>query len=157
MTPAPVRTSDRIEKSTDVSAPVSRVWNALTDHNEFGAWFRVKLDEPFRAGEESHGQVLQPGYEHLTWRAVIQQIDPQQYFAFTWHPYAVDPKVDYSEETPTLVEFRLEPTSAGTHLTLTESGFTDLPDERRSEAFLRNSDGWTQQMKNLQEYLGRNA
>jgi uncharacterized protein YndB with AHSA1/START domain len=84
---------------------------------------------------------------------VIQQIDPEQYFAFTWHPYAVDPKVDYSEETPTLVEFHLEPTAAGTRLTLTESGFSDLPDERRNEALQRNDDGWTQQMKNLEEYL----
>jgi uncharacterized protein YndB with AHSA1/START domain len=88
---------------------------------------------------------------------VIQQIDPEQFFAFTWHPYAVDPKVDYSEETPTLVEFHIEPTVAGTRITLTESGFSDLPDERRSEAYLRNSDGWTQQMTNLEEYLARSA
>ncbi|HZZ38618.1 MAG TPA: SRPBCC family protein [Acidobacteriaceae bacterium] len=153
---AATRTPDRIEKSADLRAPVSRVWRAVTDYNEFGAWFRVKLDEPFKVGEESHGQILYPGYEHLTWRAVIQQIDPEQFFAFTWHPYAVDPKVDYSEETPTLVEFHLEPTAAGTRVTLTESGFSDLPDERRSEAYLRNSDGWTQQMTNLEEYLARN-
>jgi uncharacterized protein YndB with AHSA1/START domain len=156
-TAASTRTPDRIEKSTEFHAPVSRVWRALTDHNEFGAWFHVKLVEPFRVGEESHGQILYSGYENLTWRAVIQQIDPEQFFAFTWHPYAVDPKVDYSEETPTLVEFRLEPTAAGTRLTLSESGFSDLPDDRRNEAFLRNSDGWTQQMKNLEEYLTQNA
>lgn len=154
---APIRTPDRIEKSAELRAPVSRVWRALTDHNEFGAWFRVKLDEPFRVGEESRGQILYPGYEQLTWRAVIQQIDPEQFFAFTWHPYAVHPKVDYSEETPTLVEFHLEPAAAGTRLTLTESGFGDLPDERRSEAFARNNDGWTQQMKNLEEYLAQSV
>jgi uncharacterized protein YndB with AHSA1/START domain len=154
---APARTPDRIEKSDELHAPVSRVWRALTDHDEFGAWFRVKLEEPFKVGEESRGQILYPGYENLTWRAVVQQIDPEQYFAFTWHPYAVDPKVDYSEETPTLVEFRLDPTAAGTRLTLTESGFSDLPDERRNEAFLRNSDGWAQQMKNLEGYLARSA
>lgn len=154
-TAAPARTPDRIEKSIELRAPVPRVWRALTEHHEFGAWFRVKLDEPFKVGEESHGSILYPGYEHLTWRAVIQQIDPEQFFAFTWHPYAVDPKVDYSEETPTLVEFHLEPTPGGTRVTLTESGFTDLPDERRSEAYLRNSDGWTQQMKNLEDYLAQ--
>lgn len=154
---ASVRTPDRIEKSAEFRAPVSRVWRAITDHNEFGAWFRVRLAEPFKVGEESHGPILYPGYEHLTWRAMIQQIDPEQFFAFTWHPYAVDPKVDYSEETPTLVEFRLEPTAAGTRVTLTESGFSDLPDERRSEAYARNNDGWTQQIKNLEEYLAKNA
>jgi uncharacterized protein YndB with AHSA1/START domain len=158
MTPAHTaeRTADRIEKSIELKAPVSRVWRALTDHNEFGAWFRVKLEGPFKAGEESRGKVTWPGYENVTWRAVVQSIDPEQYFAFTWHPYAIDPNTDYSEETPTLVEFHLEPVAAGTLLKVTESGFSDLPDERRKEAFLRNEDGWTQQMKNIEEYVAQN-
>ncbi len=151
------RTPDRIEKRIELHAPVSRVWRALTDYREFGEWFRVKLEGPFEAGEESRGQITWPGYEHLTWRAVIQEIEPEQYFAFTWHPYAVDPAVDYSEETPTLVEFRLEPTAAGTLLTVTESGFSDLPDDRRAEAFLRNDGGWAQQMKNIEEYVAQKA
>ena len=83
----------------------------------------------------------------------MQQIDPEQYFAFTWHPYAVDPAIDYSEETPTLVEFHLEKSAAGTLLKVTESGFSDVPDGRRREAFLRNGEGWTQQMKNIEEYV----
>jgi uncharacterized protein YndB with AHSA1/START domain len=151
------RTPDRIEKRIELHAPVSRVWRALTDYREFGEWFRVKLEGPFEAGEESRGQITWPGYEHLAWRAVIQEIEPEQYFAFTWHPYAVDPAVDYSEETPTLVEFRLEPTAAGTLLTVTESGFSDLPDDRRAEAFLRNDGGWAQQMKNIEEYVAQKA
>lgn len=154
---APARTADRIEKSADLHAPVSRVWQALTDHNEFGAWFRVRLDAPFAVGEESRGPLLYPGYEHLTWSAVIQQIDPEQFFAFTWHPYAVDPHRDYSEETPTLVEFHLEPIAAGTRITVTESGFNDLPDDRRQEAFRSNDSGWSQQLKNLEEYLAKSA
>lgn len=149
------RTPDRIEKSIEINAPVSRVWRALTDHNEFGEWFRVKLEGPFRVGEEARGQITWPGYEHLTWRAVIQTIDPEQYFAFTWHPYAVDPAVDYSRETPTLVEFRLEKTANGARLTVTESGFSDLPDDRREEAFQRNDGGWTQQVKNIEEYVAQ--
>ena len=157
MTPAHTaeRTADRIEKSIELHAPVSRVWRALTDHNEFGAWFRVKLDAPFRVGEPSVGQITWPGYEHVTWRAVVQAIDPEQYFAFTWHPYAIDPNVDYSEETPTLVEFQLEKTATGTLLKVTESGFTDIPDSRRNEAFLRNSEGWAQQIKNIEEYVAQ--
>jgi uncharacterized protein YndB with AHSA1/START domain len=149
------RIADRIENSIEINAPVSRVWRALTDHNEFGAWFRVKLDAPFQVGEESRGPITWPGYEHLTWRAVVQQIDPEQYFAFTWHPYAVDPATDYSEETPTLVEFHLEKTATGTLVKVTESGFSDIPDARRREAFLRNSEGWTQQMKNIEEYVAQ--
>lgn len=151
------RTPDRIEKRIDIQAPVSRVWRALTDSREFGEWFRVRLTEPFKPGEVATGQLTYPGYEHLTWRAVVQDMEPEQYFAFTWHPYAVDPAVDYSTETPTLVEFRLQKSGRGTAVTLTESGFSDLPDERRKEAFRRNDEGWTQQMKNLEAYVSQNA
>lgn len=147
---------DRIERSADLTAPVSRVWRAVTDHAEFGAWFGVNLEGPFKVGEEAHGPITSPGYEHVIWRAVIQAIDPEQYFAFTWHPYAIDPKFDYSEEIPTLVEFRLDPVPAGTRLTLTESGFNDLPDDRRKEAFPNHEKGWTQQMKNIEAYLAKN-
>ncbi|HEV2280061.1 MAG TPA: SRPBCC family protein [Acidobacteriaceae bacterium] len=146
--------SDCIEKEIVLNAPVSRVWRALTSHNEFGDWFRVKLDAPFKAGEEASGPLLDPGYEHITWRAVIQDIDPQQYFAFTWHPYAIDPKVDYSREVPTLVEFRLQPTKeGGTRLDLNECGFNDLPPDRQKQAFEEHQKGWTQQMKNISDYI----
>lgn len=147
---------DCIEKSAEIAAPVARVWRALTDYREFGEWFRVRLQSPFKAGEESSGQVLNPGLEHLTWRAVIQEIDPEQYFAFTWHPFAIDPKVDYSEEVPTLVEFRLQSTPAGgTFLELSECGFNDLPDERSAAAFAAHEKGWTDQLKNIAAYIAR--
>ncbi len=146
--------SDRIDGRTELAASVSRVWRALTNSTEFGAWFGVRFDSPFQTGHESVGQVVTPGMEHLTWRAVIQDIEPEQYFAFTWHPYAIDPDRDYSEEVPTLVEFRLAPTpSGGTLLTLAESGFEDLPDARRAEAHAMHQQGWSQQMKNIRAYL----
>jgi uncharacterized protein YndB with AHSA1/START domain len=147
---------DCIEKHADLSAPVSRVWSALTDHSEFGAWFGVKLEGPFKSGEELRGQVTTPGFEHVVWKAVIQQIDPEQYFAFTWHPFAIKPDVDYSREVPTLVEFRLQPSAqGGTLLDLSECGFNDLPDERRKEAYTAHEGGWAQQMKNIAEYLAK--
>lgn len=144
---------DRIEKSMELRAPVSRVWQALTDHRQFGQWFRVNLDRPFVPGETSRGNITYPGYEHLLWQAVVQKIEPERYFSFTWHPYAIDPAVDYSTEEPTLVEFHLEPTSTGTLLRLTESGFDRIPASRRNEAFVRNDGGWTQQMKNIEAHV----
>ena len=105
--------TDRIEKSIELKAPVSRVWKALTDHREFGTWFRVKLEGPFVPGEVSRGQITYPGYEHIRWEAVVQRMEPERLFSFTWHPYAVDPNEDYSGEPPTLVEFTLEPTANG--------------------------------------------
>lgn len=147
---------DRIETRVELPCVVSRVWRAVTDSAEFGAWFGVRFDSPFQPGQESTGQLVTPGMEHLTWRAVIQDIEPEQYFAYTWHPYAVDPARDYSEEVPTLVEFHFAPApSGGTLLSLAESGFQDLPDARRAEAYAMHQQGWSQQMKNIQAYLNQ--
>lgn len=145
--------TDRIEKQVELEAPLSRVWRALTDHREFGEWFRVKLDGPFVAGQVSRGHITYPGYEHVRWEAAVQAIEPEHYFAYTWHPYAVDPEVDYSQEPPTLVEFRLEATATGTRLHLTESGFDGIPAHRRAEALRRNEGGWSEQMKNIHRHV----
>jgi uncharacterized protein YndB with AHSA1/START domain len=147
--------SDRIEKSIELKAPVSRVWRALTDHREFGAWFRVRLDGPFVPGQVSRGQITYPGYEHLRWEAVVQKMEPERLFSFTWHPYAVDPSEDYSDEPPTLVEFTLEETPGGTLLRVVESGFDKLPGNRRLEAFRMNDSGWSQQIQNIERHVGQ--
>ena len=144
---------DRIEKRIELRAPVSRVWRALTDYREFGEWFRVKLDGPFVPGQISRGQIAYPGYEHVKWEATVQKIEHERLFSFTWHPYAIDPKVDYSQEPPTLVEFRLEGTPSGTLLLLTESGFGGIPSGRRQEAFRMNEGGWAEQMKNIERHV----
>jgi uncharacterized protein YndB with AHSA1/START domain len=145
--------NNQVEKRIELKASVSRVWRALTDYREFGEWFHVKLDGPFVPGEVSSGYITWPGYEHLKWEAVVQKMDPERLFSFTWHPYSVDPKIDYSKETPTLVEFRLEKTATGTLLLLKESGFDKIPSDRLLEAFRRNDGGWTQQMKNIEAYV----
>ena len=146
---------NRIEKRIQLNAPVARVWRALTDYREFGEWFRVALEGPFVPGHSTHGHITWPGYEHLAWEANVQKMEPERLFSFTWHPYAVDPAVDYSAEPPTLVEFRLEPTETGTRLTLTESGFENVPAHRRAQAFRMNEGGWTQQMKNIETHVAQ--
>jgi uncharacterized protein YndB with AHSA1/START domain len=145
--------SDRIEKQIELKAPVSRVWRALTDYQEFGEWFRVKLEGPFVAGQVAEGFITWPGYEHLRMEIVVQKIGPERYFSYTWHPYALDPKVDYSKETPTLVEFTLEKTAKGALLKVTESGFDKIPSARRLEAFRMNDNGWAQQLENIESYV----
>lgn len=145
--------TDRIEKKVLLKAPRSRVWRALTDAREFGAWFQVKLEGDFSVGKRIHGKITYPGYEHLTMDVTVEVMDDQRLFSFRWHPYAVDPKADYSLEPTTLVEFRLEEDAGGTLLTVVESGFDKIPAERRAEAFLRNSEGWAEQMKNIQKHV----
>lgn len=145
--------TDRIEKQIELKAPVSRVWRALTDAQEFGEWFGVKMEGPFVVGKTARGRITYPGYEHLVMEVVVQKIEAEKFFSYTWHPYAVDAKKDYSKETPTLVEFRLEKTASGTLLRVTESGFDKIPKERREEAFRKNEGGWAQQMKNIERHV----
>src|SRR5262245_51446382 len=145
--------TDRIEKRIELNASPARVWRALTDHREFGDWFRVKLEKPFVPGESTRGRITYPGYEHLVMEAKVIKMTPERLFSLEWHPYAVDPEADYSKEPPTLVEFRLEKSTKGTSLVVTESGFDSIPASRREEAFRMNSDGWSAQMKNITAHV----
>jgi uncharacterized protein YndB with AHSA1/START domain len=145
--------TDRIQKQIELKAPRARVWRALTDYREFSSWFGVNLDSPFVAGQTSRGNITIPGYEHIRMEVAVQKIEPENSFSYTWHPYAVDSGVDYSQEAPTLVEFHLEETSVGTLLTVTESGFDAIPAARRDEAFRMNDRGWAQQMRDIQEHV----
>ncbi len=147
--------SDRIEKEIELRAPVSRVWRAVTDYREFGAWFGVALEGPFAPGQEARGRITHPGYEHVVWRATVKEMQPERLFSFTWHPYAVDPNADYATEPTTLIEFRLEPTATGTRLSITESGFDEIPPERRAEALRMNDQGWAQQIINIRDYVAQ--
>ena len=145
--------TDRIEKRVILKAPRTRVWRAIADAEQFGEWFRMKFDGPFVEGQTVRGRVLSPGYEHMTGDLQIVRVEPEHYFAYRWHPYAVDMAVDYSDEPTTLVEFRLADEAGGTVLTVTESGFDQIPLHRRAEAFRMNDGGWTGQMENIAGYV----
>lgn len=145
--------TDRIEKQIGLKAPVSRVWRAITDHLEFGEWFRTRVEGPFVVGQTVRGQVLHPGYEHVTVVITPAEIVPESLFSYRWHPNALDMTIDYSSETPTLVEFRLAPIADGTRLVIVESGFDQLPAHRREAAFRGNSNGWAGQIKNIERYV----
>ena len=146
--------SDRIEREILLKAPRSRVWHALSDAEAFGDWFGVALKgQHFVASSHTQGHLTYPGYEHLVWDVVIERIEPQRLLSFRWHPYAVDPAVDYSREPTTLVVFELEDVGEGTLLRLVESGFDGIPPSRRLEAFRMNNGGWDQQMKNVETYV----
>ena len=147
------RTHDRIEKHFEVRAPRSRVWRAISDAGQFGTWFGMKLDGQFSPGTTVFGRITIPRYDHVTVEMVIERMDPEDYFSYRWHPYAIDPSVDYRSEPMTLVEFRLEETGGGTAVTIIESGFDRLPASRRAEAFRMNSGGWDGQSKNLAKYV----
>jgi uncharacterized protein YndB with AHSA1/START domain len=145
--------TDRIEKKVILRAPRSRVWRAITNAEEFGAWFRVKLEGAFVEGATIRGKITHPGYEHLTMEVQVERIEPERYFAYRWHPYAIDPTVDYSPEPMTLVEFRLDDADGAILLTIVESGFDRVPLARRAEAFKMNEHGWTEQTRNIDRHV----
>jgi uncharacterized protein YndB with AHSA1/START domain len=145
--------TDRIEKKILLRAPRSRVWRALTDAEEFGTWFRVKLDGGFAEGRRMIGKVTHPGYEGVKFELWVERMAAEELFSYRWHPYAIDPAVDYSKEPTTLVEFRLAEAPEGTMLTVVESGFDKVPAERRAEAFRMNSEGWAAQAENIRRHV----
>lgn len=145
--------TDRIEKKITLRAPLSRVWRALTDAREFGAWFQVELEGAFAPGARVKGRIQTPGYEHLTMEITVERMDPERLFSYRWHPYAIDPKLDYSSEPTTLVEFQLAPVGEGTLLTVVESGFDRIPVARRAEAYRMNEGGWAEQLQNIERHV----
>ncbi len=146
--------TDRIEKKVVLKTPRSRVWRALADPQEFGAWFGVRLEgKKFEPGVRVQGQITVPGYEHVLMDIIVERVDPEHLFSYRWHPYAVEPGVDYSSEATTLVEFRLAEVTGGTELTVVESGFDRLPLARRAEAFRMNDGGWAEQIKNIERHV----
>ncbi len=146
-----VTDTDRIERSILIQASRERVWRALSNAEEFGAWFGANLSgQVFKPGERARGQVTQCGHEHVYFDAVIQRIQPQDLLSFHWHPYAVDPAVDYSDEQPTLVIFTLKDAPGNAILlTVVESGFDKVPLHRRREAFEMHTGGWEEQLQNI--------
>ncbi|HEX4354787.1 MAG TPA: SRPBCC family protein [Polyangiales bacterium] len=146
-------TTDRIEKEITLKAPRSRVWRALTDAEEFGTWFRVKLEGRFEPGARLAGRITHPGYEHLRLELQIDRIDPEHYFSYRWHPHAIEKGVDYTKEPTTLVEFRLTEVPGGTKLTIVESGFDGVPIERREQAYRGNAAGWSQQLTHIEQHV----
>lgn len=146
--------TDQITKQIELRAPQSRVWRALADRTEFGAWFGVRFPAgTFVLGEMVSGNITYPGYEHVVMDIEIVDVTPERTLAYRWHPYSVDPATDYSAEPTTLVTFTLEATATGTLLTIVESGFDNIPLPRRDEAFRRNESGWAEQLVNIERHV----
>jgi uncharacterized protein YndB with AHSA1/START domain len=156
--------TDRIEKQVALRAPVDRVWRAISDSQEFGRWFGVRIDGPFIAGtsvtatitgttvDEQVAEMQRPhAGAKASWQIVA--VEPPRRLAYRWHPFAVEAGVDYTAEPTTLVEFTLSPTPDGVLLTVVESGFDAIPAARRSAAFEANSEGWAKQVELVRKYL----
>jgi len=160
--------NDHIEKQILLHASLPRVWRAPADTKEFGAWFGVKFDAPFTAGARMRGTLVgtavdadvakaQKQYEGIPFEITVDRIEPERLFSFRWHPNAVEEGVDYSGEPTTLVVFSLNEVDKGVMLTITESGFDQIPLARRTEAFTANEKGWSIVVNLIDKYLDKAA
>jgi uncharacterized protein YndB with AHSA1/START domain len=146
--------TDRIERKVLIKATRARVWRALSDAAEFGAWFGVNFDgKTFVVGKPVQGKITYPGYEHLTMEVQIDRIEPERLLSWRWHPAAIDPAVDYSQEPTTLVVFELQEVEGGVMLSVVESGLDKIPLERRATVMRLNSSGWDEQMENIKKHV----
>jgi len=161
-------TTDRIEKQIFLRTPRQRVWRALVDSKEFGTWFGVKFAGPFTPGARVRGTVvgtavdagiakLQKQYAGVPFEITVDRIEPERLLSFRWHPNAVEPGVDYTREPTTLIVFTLEDVTGGVLLTVTESGFDQIPLERRAQAFEANDQGWSMVIQLIDKYLAKAA
>lgn len=144
---------NHIEKIVELSAPISRVWSALTDHTQFGEWFHVRLDGPFEVGATTTGQITYPGHEDMKWVSLTEEMTPESRFVFSWPPGAVDPDTEYAADAKVTVAFGLEPTEHGTRLTITETGFNQFPEKKRLDVLRSNTEGWNIQARNIEDYV----
>ncbi|MEO5668771.1 MAG: SRPBCC family protein [Bdellovibrionota bacterium] len=144
--------NNSIERHIEINAPVSKVWQALTDSTLFAKWFKATFNGPFIAGKTTHGKNTHPGYE-FELEFIIKEIKPETYFSYAWTPFPADRSFDYSKEEPTLVEFRLAKTTTGTRLSVTESGFSKITASRRAEAYKMHEGGWEAQLRNIEKFV----
>ena len=142
---------DRIEKVVLLNAPRSRVWSAITDVNQLNEWLNVKMSGQVTPGARLRGPITYPGYEGITFEAVVEQVEPETRLSWRWHPAAIEKGVDYSKEPSTLVVFELEEVDGGTRLTVTESGFHKLPVVRQAKAYESNEGGWTEVVQSIEK------
>jgi uncharacterized protein YndB with AHSA1/START domain len=158
--------SDQIVKQILLRAPLERVWRAISDSSEFGSWFGMKVEGPFVQGENVRASIspttvdpeiadAQRACEGMPFEVMVVTIEPEKVFAFRWHPYAIDSSVDYSAEPTTLVTFELQQEADGVMLTVTESGFDQIPIDRRAKAFTANEQGWSIQVRLIEAYLAQ--
>jgi uncharacterized protein YndB with AHSA1/START domain len=161
-------TTDRIEKQILLRAPLQRVWRALVDSQEFGTWFGVKFEGPFTPGARVRGTVVgtavdagvaqaQKQYASVPFEITVDRIEPERLLSFRWHPNAVAPGVDYTQEPTTLIVFTLKEVTGGVLLTVTESGFDQIPLERRAQALEANDQGWSIVIQLIDKYLAKTA
>ena len=136
---------DRIERSMELAQPPTTVWAALTTSEGLSAWFGEKATIDLRPGGAAE-MTFESG---LTVDMRVERVEEPTVFGFTWRV----PDLPEGDPRRTYVEFTLEAVGAGTRLRLVETGFAQLPDESRRDAYNSHAMGWASELGELAEYL----
>ncbi|HWO61590.1 MAG TPA: SRPBCC family protein [Umezawaea sp.] len=142
---------ERIEREIDISAPVEKVWAAITEAEHLGTWFG---DAGATVDLRPGGRITLSWKDHPTAVAVVEKVEPTAYLSYRWSgPLHEEP----GEGNSTLIEFTLHPIEEGTRLRVVESGFRDLvlSAEARASYFDGNVDGWKQKTEELRAHVER--
>ena len=155
--------TDRIRKTAVLRAPLARVWAAISDATQFGTWFGAEFDGPFVPGARVGARIvptkvdtevakLQEPHAGTAFDVLVERVEPMRLLSFRWRPYPVDSEHLATAPT-TLVEFELTEAPDGTTITITESGYLEVPLDKRANAFKGNEEGWSHQLRLLEKYL----
>jgi uncharacterized protein YndB with AHSA1/START domain len=142
----------QIEREIVVNAPLERVWAVLTEPKHIAGWFGDRAEVDLRPG----GAVAFHWKEHGTYFATVDRVEPQTFFSYRWAMNADEPP---REGNSTLVEFTLRPEGHGTRLRVVETGFNtlDIPEAEQTRHAEMNTDGWREELAELQDYAQRQA
>ncbi len=147
---------DRIERELVIAAPPERVWAALTQPEQLGAWFGTSAEVDLRP-EGALTFTWEPtdasGGARHTNPAMIEVVDRPHRFVFRWRPFGGYETLPLTEGPFTRVEFTLDDHPQGTRLRVVESGFASLPPELRRVQHERNTEGWERELGELSVYL----
>jgi hypothetical protein len=109
--------TDVIEKKILLRAPLTRIWYALVDSTEFGTWFGVKFERPFKPGALIRGAIAPTKVDEavasaqqkntgMPFEITVAQIQPERLFSFHWHPFAMSRRWTIRRSPPPLSSSR---------------------------------------------------
>ena len=145
---APAEMLPTIVAEIDIDAPPERVFQAWIDPKQRLAWWGddqtyrcTKMDSDLRVGGQWHTEGKGMEGKAFTVRGEYTRVDPPRALGFTWIPDFYGAPL-----APTHVLVELIPTSSGTHVTVTHTGFT--------EQVVRegHNEGWIRVLRWLRDY-----
>ena len=134
--------TNAIEKTLELEASVPKVWAALTDPSQLGAWFPDRVEDlPPQVGSE--GWLVWE--DHGRYAIEIDSIEPENRLVWRW---ARKSETALEGGYNTTVEWTLTPRDdGGTTLHLVEHGFKSDGDREQ------NAGGWNHELGELVEHL----